>query len=110
MKKYIGVIPLLIVIGLIVWFSNKKEKKNDSSPNESLLRHRLKIYELALSQSSRERMVYIHRSDSINRVNTTLIRMSNKYDSLLSKVKGSYNKLNNNELEKEMIKRYNASK
>jgi len=105
-QSLILLISAVIIITLLI--VDFKQPKNVTSPSEPLLRRKIQILELALAQSARERVANNRYNDSLNRVNNSLVQMNSKYDSILAKVNGSYNKLKPTELGQEMIRRYNA--
>lgn len=104
----IAIASLLYVIELLnqrhqAELDIKSKTENDLKANNLLLEQRL-------GASERERLVLVLRFDSVNDRVEALVRVNNKLDSTLTKVKGRYNNRSVSQLENEMIKRYNASR
>jgi len=112
LKNILIVIGMALVLFTIGYYQDSKfhEKETLNEKHQNELVSRNLILQKELRTSERERVVLGNHVDSINRVNTALIRLTTKLDSAYKKVKGSYSKRTVTELGAEMISRYNANK
>lgn len=101
--SYAFIVAIIVIVTVLVLNHNINEPTSDKS-----LRNREDSLQQLLVESEKKRLVLGNYLDSLNRANENLVRMNSKYDSILTKIKGSYNKLKPTELGNEMIRRYNA--
>lgn len=120
MKKIIlTVIEVIAVVIVVVAFlsytigrinRDHQEDVNDKIKIENELKASSRLLEQRLTASEQQRLVLDRTVDSLNHTVAALVCTSSRLDSTLKLVKGKYNKRTVNELEVEMISRYNASK
>jgi hypothetical protein len=112
LKNILIVLAIILIAFAVTYYQDsrfrEKETLNEKHQNELVSRNL--ILQKELRTSERERVVLGNHIDSINRINTALIRLTTKLDSAYNNVKGSYSKRTVTELEAEMIIRYNANK
>lgn len=110
MNKDRAVVLLCIVFLIVVLFdSSNVRKERDLYKNQVKDDFKSKYLQLEreLKSSERQRMVLVHHLDSIDNVNSVLVRGIKDKDSIILKIKGSYSRKTPSELENEMIKRFN---
>jgi hypothetical protein len=106
-KNILIVLAIILIVFSVNYYSDSKlrEKENLNEKYQNELVSRNLILQKELRTSERERLVLGHSVDSINRINTGLVRLTSKLDSAYKNVKGSYSKRTVTELEAEMIRR-----
>ena len=107
LKSILIVLGIVLIAFAVTYFQDSKFREKESlyEKHENELVTRNLLLQKQLGTSERKRLVLGTRFDSLNRINSNLVRLSTKLDSAYKSVKGSYSKRTVTELETEMIKR-----
>lgn len=107
LKNIFIVLGIVLIAFAVTYYQEQKfrEKESLNEKHENELVTRNLLLQKQLRTTERERLVLGNRFDSLNHINSSLVRVNVRLDSALKNVKGTYKNRTVTELETEMIKR-----
>jgi len=112
MKKYkwylIGAAVLLLGFTFL-YVGYNTEKENYENEIQRLYNSKIVGLEQQLRESERQRLLLVHRFDSLDRLDQATVRISNEQLDSLKRIPGSFKSLTSKQLEQRMIEEFNKA-